>query len=146
MTTIAYRDGVLAADSLSTSNGLRDNVGRKIWRVGRLLVGAAGGRGDCLRFRAWVAEGCIGPNPFVGSEGGNGLVITPEGQVACWGTAGPWPVTSPFYSLGSGYQIAVGAMEMGASAEEAVRAAIVHDTCSGGPVQTLRLGALADAL
>jgi len=50
-------------------------------------------------------------------------------------------VRAPFYALGSGYQVAMGAMEFGATAEEAVRAAIKWDTGSGGDVTVLRLGA-----
>lgn len=137
MTTIAYRDGVLASDSLTTSNGLRDDYGPKIWRVGKALVGAAGSRALCLKFREWVAAGMEGDNPFSKGDG-NGLLVS-EAGVVCWSESGCWPVRQPFYALGSGYQIAMGAMEAGATAREAVSAAIKWDTSSGGEVQVLRL-------
>jgi hypothetical protein len=138
MTTIAYRDGVLAADSLATSNGLRDDYGSKIWKIGRVLVGACGDRAICLKFREWVANGLEGDSPFQGKEDGNGIVVAPGGNVVCWGNHGPWPVSTPFYSLGSGYQIAIGALEMGATASEAVEIAARHDTSTGGRVAELR--------
>lgn len=140
MTTIAYRDGVLAADTLSTSNGLVDDYGPKIWRLGRLLVGAAGSRALCLKFRGWVASGMGGEGPFDGKDEGNGLVIPPEGPLVCWSYLGCWPVNAPFYALGSGYQIAMGAMQMGATAEQAIQAAAAHDTMTGGEITVLRRG------
>lgn len=138
MTTIAYRGGILAADSLTTCNGLRDGYRQKIFRVGRVLVGGSGSSAVCLKFRDWVANGMKGDSPFSGAEGGNGLVVS-EAGVVCWSSSGPITVYAPFYSLGSGYEIALGAMDQGASAEEAVRAAIRWDTCSGGNVNVLRL-------
>lgn len=138
MTTIAYRDGVLAADTLATSNDVRDDYGPKIWRVGRLLVGASGSRPLCLRFRDWVANGMGGESPFYGDNKGNGIVIAPDSVVA-WSESGSWPVAAPFYSLGSGYQLAMGAMEMGATAEQAVAASIKHDCLSGGEITVLSL-------
>lgn len=137
MTTIAYRDGALAADSLSTANGLRDGMGVKVWRVGEALVSACGSRSLCLKFRAWVAGGMEGQSPFEGTEEGNGIVATPA-RVICFGQHGSWPVDAPFYSLGSGYQIAIGAMEMGATAEQAVSCAIKHDIGSGGEITVLK--------
>ena len=44
-----------------------------------------------------------------------------------------------FYAIGSGCEFATGAMEMGATAEEAVQVAIKHSTSCGGPINVLRL-------
>lgn len=138
MTTIAYRDGVVASDSLSTSHQLRDDHGPKIYRVGKAIVAAAGSRPLCLKFRDWVAGGMKGECPFEGKDEGNGLIVTAE-HVVCWGEFGPWPVRSPFYALGSGYQIAMGAMALGADPRRAVAVAIDFDTGSGGQIQVLSL-------
>lgn len=140
MTTIAYRDGVVAADTLSTCNGLRDDYGPKVWRKGRVIMAACGSRATCLQFRIWVSSGMEGPHPFEKDPDGNGLVVSPAG-VVCWSEHGPWPVRSPFYALGTGYQVALGAMEHGATAEEAIRAAIRWDTRTGGDVTAYRLEA-----
>lgn len=137
MTTVAYRDGVLAADTLSTCNGLIDDYGAKVWRVGKVLVGAAGSRAVCLKFRDWVAGGMEGDSPM--ADDANGIVVS-SAAVVCWSEKGPWPVTAPFYSLGSGYQVALGAMEMGATAEQAVSAARKWDLGTGGEITTLKLG------
>lgn len=140
MTTLAYRAGILAADSLVTCNGLRDGHVTKIVRIGKVLVGGSGSSAVCLRFREWVAAGLKGDSPFQDGDSGNGLVVS-EAGVVCWSGNGPVKINMPFYSLGSGYQVALGAMDQGASAEEAVRAAIRWDIGSGGEVTVLRLDA-----
>lgn len=138
MTTIAYRDGVLAADTLATSNGLRDSIQHKIWRNGRILVGAAGSVSLCQSFRSWVVDGMTGDSPFKGKDDGNGLVVSRHG-IICFDSFGPCQIHAPFYALGTGYQIAMGSMQRGATAEQAVSDAIVWDICSGGKVDVLRL-------
>jgi hypothetical protein len=98
---------------------------------------ACGSRALCLKFEDWVKAGMVDASPFEGKEDGNGLVVSPD-RVVCFGDSGCWPINSEFYALGSGYQIAMGAMEHGATAPEAVRAAIKWDTISGGDVTVLR--------
>lgn len=48
-------------------------------------------------------------------------------------------IKAPFYAEGSGADFAIGAMEMGASAEQAVQAAIKHSANCGGKIQTVKL-------
>jgi hypothetical protein len=136
LTTIAWRNGYLAADTLWTANGARDDYGPKIERIGTLLVGCSGPVPVGIKFRAWVSGGFNGPSPLDGD--GNGLIVWPHGVVG-WCQAGPWPVSAPFYCLGSGSDYATGAMEMGATAEEAVRVAMLHDYCTGGEITVLKL-------
>jgi ATP-dependent HslUV protease subunit HslV len=137
MTTVAWDGTTLAADSLSTANGLRETMGAKIWRVGPLLVGAAGSRALCLRFREWVADGLDGESPFHGTDEGNGLVVPPTGQPLAWGEHGCWTCPADIYALGTGYQLAMGAMAAGATAEQAVEIAARFDTHTGGPITVL---------
>lgn len=138
MTTIAYRDGKLAADTLSTANGVRDDYGPKVWRIGQVIGAACGSRGLCLKFRDWVAGGMDGDCPFEGADDGNGIIVTPE-HVVCFGSSGPWPVSQAYYAIGSGYQLAMGAMEMGATAEQGVQVAMKWDCSTGGDVQVISL-------
>lgn len=69
MTTIAYRDGMLAADSLFTDDNQRDSYGAKVFRIGGLLVGFAGSLALGLRFRDWVRGGLEGASPYRGIGG-----------------------------------------------------------------------------
>lgn len=140
MTTIAYRDGVLAADTLHTWNGTRDLIEAKAWRIGRVLAAASGPTSLIVKFRDWVKAGMSGDSPFHGPEGnGNGLVVSSAG-VVCFDRHGAWPVRKDYYTLGSGSDLATGALAMGADAEKAVRVAIEFDTATGGDVTVLRLG------
>jgi hypothetical protein len=57
VTVIAYRDGVLAADSLTETDGLVVPGPPKIVRRGKAWVATAGVLGDCAAFERWVAGG-----------------------------------------------------------------------------------------
>lgn len=137
MTTIAYRDGVLAADSLTTSNGVRESPRLKIRNIKGLLVAGAGTSAICDRFFDWVKAGMTGLSPWEGHDCGNGMIITPDDTILVFGANGPWQVERNFYSMGSGEQIALGAMAHGATAEEAVGHAIAYDVYSGGDIRTV---------
>ena len=137
MTTIVWDGRTLAADTLATANGLRDNRNVKIWRHGQALVGACGDQAACHKFRQWVIDGMAGNNPFHDADG-NGIVVTKD-RALCFGTHGAWVVSEPFYSLGSGYQIALGALAMGATARKAVEIAARYDTMTGGDITELHL-------
>lgn len=137
MTTIAYRDGVLAADTLTTANGIRCGHHVKIHRFGRLLTGYCGRSSNYEAFRSWVKAGAEGK--FTSAEG-NVFIVTPDGVAIVWGDGDyPWRETGAMWALGSGEQLALGAMAAGATAEEAIHAAIAWDTGSGGPVTAIRL-------
>lgn len=138
MTTIAYRDGVLAADTLSTCNGMIETEVVKIWDHKGYLGGAAGSHALCNRFRSWFVGGMDGESPFHGGDDGNGLVAVPDGKIIVWGKHGSWTVNRAFYALGSGEQIAMGAMAAGASAQEAVKIAATMDTITGSKITVLK--------
>lgn len=140
MTVICYRDGIMAADC-GTIYGSRNLGGvKKIARsADGNLAGSAGDSTDCEAFRTWFAAG--GPKetiPKLTNEDGHfdAMIATSDGRLFMMdGGMLPILLTAPFYAIGSGAGIATGAMYMGASAEEAVRAAIDHDCYCFGPVQ-----------
>lgn len=139
MTTIAYRDGVMAADTLVTSNGKRDGQKIKIARnAAGDLAGAAGNSAVCQQFLEWFSSGEKHEPPEFDEELGNGLIVRADGTIELYMKHGVSKSTADFYSLGSGYQIALGAMSMGATAEIAVRKAMEFDTESGGNVTVLK--------
>lgn len=140
MTTIVYRSGTLAGDTLTTANGNRDGYVQKVRRVGRVLIGFSGPIATGLKFEQWVKGGMVGNGPYEGGDQGNGIVVSAAG-VVCWAGAGPWPVTTDFYALGSGADLAMGALECGATAEQAVAVAAKHNVDTGGPITVLRLAA-----
>lgn len=140
MTTIVYRDGIMAADSQLSMGGVRRGVSLKIQRLadGSLIAGC-GGSGHIRRLIEWVAAGAkLEDKPTPPDEAGAAslMQVSPDKTVTVWNTDGdPQKVMAPFMVMGSGNEIALGALEMGASAMRAVEVAIIWDTGSGGPVQ-----------
>lgn len=143
MTTFAYRDGVLAADSAACTNtGLRSGSVRKLFRGPRnTMVATAGGAGDCVAFERWFTGGQDGAWEAKDKDAGfAALVVDGDGDVLCYGADGnAYRVDAPFFARGSGGELAMGAMAMGASAEEAIEIACRYDVWSGGPVQVERV-------
>lgn len=140
MTTIAYRDGALAADTLINSgSGGRAGFTCKIARGPKGTLGGSAGRlEDAALFRTWVERDCTGDQPSF-SDGFDAILVRPDGWLCYVGEKGRIvPFKAEFAAVGSGEQYAMGAMAAGASAEEAVRAAIQFDTGSGGEIVVLR--------
>lgn len=139
MTTIAYRDGILAADSQVTNGSSRSaQTARKIRRIGKALIAGCGYIGELEAFVDWVAGGMEGKDPLRGGETSCMLIVKNQPPVM-FGATGPWPFTTDYMAMGSGEDFAFGAMHAGATAEQAVAAAIAHDVYSGGPIVTLKL-------
>jgi len=154
LTTVAYRDGVLASDSKSSGDNIYDgNVikVRKIKAVEELswidriikrkepqeisyLVGYAGAVADCLDYIDCIFAGAPQNKNTYES---NILSICEDGTITLYDGSSlrGIEVTADFISIGSGGPIAQGAMFHGASAVEAVKAAIYLDNMSGGDIQ-----------
>lgn len=137
MTTIAYRDGILASDSLVTAGTLRCGGMRKIARnAAGWMGGSAGPMETNVRLLAWIDAGAHGDPPEM--KEADAIIVSPEGVVHFWTGAGPLtPVLGDFFAVGSGERVAVGAMAAGADAIKAVRIAIEFDTASGGDIAFL---------
>lgn len=141
MTTIAYRDGVLAADTaLSYGSMLRGAT--KITRCSDgVLAGAAGNAGYNTLFLQWAERGRHGEPPVaqrVDDGLDRGVLFYPDGVVEIYEANGVYRCRPPYYAFGSGKSEALGAMFAGADAEMAVRAAIEHDPGTGGDITVLR--------
>lgn len=150
MTTIAYRDGILAADSKAYGGKFCASPGEKskLHRIakGRLkgwLVGISSNSvGADTLLLDWIARGA--PLPTSGDMRPDEFVIlalAPDGSLYLandnLGFSGP--ITSAYYAIGSGADFALGAMAMGASAAQAVATAALFDPHTGGAVHTLKL-------
>lgn len=146
MTTIAYsaKHRTIAADRLATNNGIRVGYTPKIMRLGRLLIGGCGTATMCSAFMDWVKNGMHGDCPPM--ENGRGpddpgatcFILLGELAVSFVGS-GAQRVYAPHHTYGSGSDIARGALELGATPEQAVRAALVYDIYSGGEIDVITL-------
>lgn len=143
MTIIAYRDGVIAADTLVTHHGSRVAHTQKITRTSGWLIGASGTLGAIRPAVVWVLDGANLSQPvdFGKIEDSAVIFVDPAGALYYADTGSPFLISesSPFTALGSGADVARGAMFHGASAVEAVDAAISIDVSCGGQVHWLGL-------
>jgi ATP-dependent HslUV protease subunit HslV len=144
MTTIVWRDGTLAGDQRSTDDGaimpgryVKVFKNEKGW-----LYGSCGTSGPIEEFNRFMSGVVASIDPKKLPRGDyNGLVVSPNGDVfdIDRGYIEKLPSTIPYYVVGSGRKVALGALFMGASAEQAVRAAIEHDASTGGEVDVVLL-------
>lgn len=134
MTTIAYRDGILAADSQGTVGNLIVPGGtKKLFRLEDGSVAAFCGIASAGRnFVNWLDQGAPGERPSL--EHSTVIHLTADGCVE-YDEFGTNPVEE-FQAWGSGAEIATGALYAGCSAEAAVQIACIADTGSSEPVFT----------
>jgi ATP-dependent HslUV protease subunit HslV len=143
VTVIAYRDGVLATDSMQVQGALRVGFHSKIVEAPDGSIGAASGLGSACQafgkwFQTWNGDHDHVANPFTGGNDWAAMIIRPDLSVWNLDSDLHWHLYHGmrFYADGEGTArcIAIGAMEMGATAEQAVQAAIRHSVHVGGPV------------
>jgi len=147
MTTITYRDGVMAADSGEAwGDEIRANA-VKIYNTGKYLVGLSGNFAAVVSYIEWITDiQDSHDNPSTmfrdkdllmnsPNNGVNILMVDRDGGIWAMTTEGHATTRAYEYdSIGSGGAYAMGAMHCGAGAEEAVKAAIAYDINSIGPV------------
>lgn len=141
MTTVVYRDGVLAADSRITEcQGSRalPYAERKIFRLpdGGLVTWTGG-----VREAYEVIEALLeGEEDLPEVQDTTVIRIDPKGRAWVYEGKLPWlRQKGPYAAWGTGAPYAYGALFVGASAEEAVKAGIKFDSYSGGPVRSLKV-------
>lgn len=152
MTVIAYTKGVMCSDSRVTegTSVFTDKL-QKIFRLkdGSLLA-TAGDADDSTLFGYFNKV----KKPTTKGIAGlmlrfEALVVKPDGAImaySCEKEEEPeyWKVSmihyqDPYIALGSGAYLAMGAMAHGATAEQAVKIAIKHDSGCGGEIQKVKL-------
>ncbi|MEC4239138.1 proteasome subunit beta [Pseudomonas sp. DSV-1] len=136
MTTIAYKDGVIAYDSRQTRNDriVSDNASKcqVVSGVSFFLSGAV-----CDE-KALIAAyfGTPSPVPVECSgyvvDDGNLMMVGHDDKTGIWKQE--LELSNPD-AIGSGASYALAAMDMGASAEGAVRAAMKRDIYTGGTIR-----------
>lgn len=141
MTTIAYKDGVIAADTSSWCGDVYDGTCKKLFHHEDHVTGLCGGFADGDAYLEWINAGCPEPRPtYVENppevallrvyydqrtihifEKGAHLPVVVDNEIGC-------------AAIGHGREIALGAMYAGASAKEAVEIAAKLDAFTRGPV------------
>lgn len=151
MTVIVYRDGIMAGDSCWTEGERVTQLRNKVFRLpSGALYGAAGAVDDraLMQLLANVnlpadmpsAEQLAQIKHDIGA-----LLILPCGTI--WelhtgpeeSDASVCEFVAPFFAIGTGKEIAIGAMEAGASAVEAVKAACNRNVYCRPPIHAISL-------
>lgn len=140
MTTIAYRDGVLAADSgvCSDSGWCMGHTDKLIHLPDGGCFGCSGDGAEVLVFERWMTSGRHGSPE--GTSSVRAIVVWGDGSVQVLNGRGDaatvrW-IGNGFVAIGSGWPVAVAAMMAGADAVRAVEIAIELDPYSSGPVSS----------
>ena len=140
MTTIAYKDGVIAYDSRQTRNGaiVSDDAPKcqVVDEVSFFLSGAV--CDEKALIAAYFGTPSSVPVECSGYvvDGGNLMMVGHDDKTGIWKQE--LDLSNPD-AIGSGAAYALAAMDMGASAEDAVRAAMKRDIYTGGKIRTLQV-------
>lgn len=149
MTTIAFRDGVFAADSRETwesdAGGTVSRTCEKLFRkrLGKrdVVIATAGGSYAGMIFVDWYGSGKPVPDILadLDTEEDFAVLVTDRGKLFHGNhLCRLVEVRDPFTAVGSGYKAALAAMHCGRSAREAVRIACLLDPYSAPPIVSMR--------
>lgn len=152
MTTITYKNGIIAFDSLIVFGNLiigecEDKVRAFDIFIGdtkeQWLVGVSGDAESCEALFDWGSsnfDSSLKPTMPVGEEAIlDAFIIKPNGIWRVDSNLKPYKILNDFDALGSGSQIALGAMAYGATAKEALKIASKYDINTGGKLRHLSL-------
>jgi ATP-dependent HslUV protease subunit HslV len=134
MTIIAYKNGIMAADSAVWTGYIYGGEITKIIKTPNgSLVGASGNHAICSKFRAWALLENE-ETPWEGGDSFYGVIVKKDGTIMMYyDKNGIGEICyEDSHAIGCGYEIALGAMDAGATAIRAVEIAIKrHAYCSG---------------
>jgi ATP-dependent protease HslVU (ClpYQ) peptidase subunit len=148
MTTVAYRNGIMAADTMALRGSI-PRICKKLYRLGDTIIGLAGNLSDGLVFIDWWERGHdIADWPIFHMYRGNedapdisALVLTADGLDLWTEHAQPIPILDDFFAIGSGTAAAMAAMHMGADPIRAVEIAMLVDYSTGGDIMSETINA-----
>jgi hypothetical protein len=137
VTTIAYSEGTMAADTQATWAGNKTRC-HKLFRLPNGgVMGGCGTADEINRAFNWLAKGAKGKPPKIPNS--SLLIAQPDGRAySVTDKHWTWVEELGPAAIGSGMQAAICAMRhFEASAEEAVHAAASVDTYTSAPVETM---------
>lgn len=143
MTTITYRNGVMAADTRAYS-GDRLPIGQKK-KIHRLSDGSLFGAssykpGHTEKLRRFVEEHGV-ESSIDGEIEAQAIVVKPDGSIYYFNDQDTFsgPLEAEYIAVGSGAQFATGAFALGVDAIQALEVGIALDPWSALPITVLHL-------
>lgn len=156
MTVITYKDGVMACDGIRTDHNscIVDFAAEKIQRINGWLIGTAGDSTAGDQFKLWFGDTCkLGrlekpPESILlnGAEHKSSLtvlMVNCKSKEVYYMSEASFPVKlhKPFHAIGSGSEVAIGAMAMSADAVQAIKVVSKHISGIGGKIRSLKVDA-----
>ncbi len=146
MTTVCYKDGILAFDSRISDGEMHYGWTNKGRITNKYIMAACGSLEDMEAAMDWIehTDGKISEKEKYGLHEREVdcevIVVDTQGKVKFFGQRlYPTTLDALYYAIGSGAPYAMGAMAVGKSAKEAVHAAAKHDLATGGYVRQLKI-------
>ena len=143
MTTVATDGRSMAGDgqTLSANDIILCRNSPKVLRLDDgSLLGCSGNADVKYKLRGWIEAGCVGPFPELKTAFAAMWLIRPnEGRYFSENTQADFIEMEFPFAIGSGSEVALGAMEAGLSPLEAVTIAAKRDPFTGGKIVALDL-------
>lgn len=141
LSTVAYDGKMLAGDRMCVFGGTPIQFEKVRRLYGWVTVGCVGGASDALLFMDWVGAGRTPESKPELEDNFCAIVLEGNGDAWVFGSqlvAIPIDPNKP-WAIGSGGDFAMGAMAMGADAEQAVEIASKYDIYTGLGVDVIEL-------
>jgi hypothetical protein len=140
VTTIVYKDGVMAGDTAIFDRGTYCGSTAKVFRrKDGALIGIAGRLGELIAYKDWFLNGEHGDRPKFADDESEALIVRPDGTMWWVGQSDICQITAAYACIGTGFKLAVGALEAGATVEEAMWIAMRLDSMTREPMNVVKL-------
>lgn len=147
MSILVATPTLMLADSCASWGACRTHDPQKVQRIAGALVGTTGEWGPCDLFYQWYAQQ-DDPPPVTSSETQmDALILSSEGL--CWSdgrSKGLHPLHEPVWAVGSGMQLALGAVWAGACLLDALAVTCERGASCGWPVRWYSLDGRAGVI
>ena len=127
----------MASDSAAWEDDTLAHKAKKIYRLSDgSVAGIYGTLEHCMNLLRYIED----PTLKLNLQGASAIVVRPSLRVVAYnGTVAMPIIRAKYLAAGSGMSVALGACFQGATAVEAVKAAIAHDSGSRGPVVSMKV-------
>jgi 20S proteasome alpha/beta subunit len=141
MTTVTYRDGILAADSRCSISGWKQSYYYTKMRMisDGSICAITGEISPASALIDWIERGGTGNRPNLG-DNSRVIRMMKNRRLTIYEGEGSFEIECEFTAFGSGAPPALAAMYMGADARKAVEIAAMVDDGTGGEIHTMSCG------
>lgn len=134
MTTIIATEDGIWGDTLISFNPAFTS--EKLFRIGSSIYGVAGNFANCIRFINYRTDGKL---PKFSKDEFDALELNDDGLFLWTSELVPMKINDEYYAIGSGASFALGALDMGADPDVAIRIASKRNPETNSKIDCLML-------